>query len=175
MTGEPISPEQVEAYEASLRRRQLVNYEVAVSRVNLSPQEVAQLSAETARNLVQEMQLQAELQTKPRVQTTQSPSAVRMPPTAQLLREVQTVFPAVQGIQAGRLRSLLPDTSAAARADTLVSVLVQWRPTAVPNTVGRRRNQPDTPALPNAEERSRLYRFLQVRLRQDTLALGIRE
>ncbi|MBW3129289.1 MULTISPECIES: DUF389 domain-containing protein [Hymenobacter] len=154
-SGLNVVPRQVAQMEKRLRQRDLKNYQVEVSRVNISKEEVAQLSEEAARNLFQNMQLEAELTRAPTIRTTSSPASNPLPSAAQVLREVRAAFPRVAGLSVARPQTdIAPDTL---RADTLLTVAVAWQ-------------RPDT--VPTPAETQRLYQFLQARLQQDTLVLS---
>jgi len=154
-SGLNVVPRQVAQMEKRLRQQDLKNYRVEVSRVNISKEEVAQLSEDAARNLFQNMQLEAELARTPTIRTTSSPTSNPLPSAAQVLREVHAAFPRVAGLSLARPQAdIAPDTL---RADTLLTVAVAWQ-------------RPDT--VPTPAESQRLYQFLQVRLQQDTLLLS---
>jgi len=157
LSGAPISAAQIKQIERKLREEHLDNYRVAVSRVNMSKQEIAQLSQESARKLLESMQLQAELREPASLQTLAigGGAATGLPPAQQVLREVQSLFPAVKGLRMGRLNGITADSTN--HADTLATVAITW---ALPtDTVGK------------AATTRRLYSFLCTRLRQDSLEL----
>ena len=141
-SGKPLGDSLIGRINDQLRRSGLTGYQVRPHRVNLTRDEVNELSAEVSRQMYQQLQLD-ELRTQSGRQGSDSLSF------PQLNRELRIAFPFVDTVYHGWLT--IQDSTRA--LDTLPLVFYESK------------------RLPAPDQQARLYRYLTLRLQADTVAL----
>lgn len=143
-SGSQLSDSMQHAIDSALHTHRMPQYYIMPMRINLTKDEVSQLSAEMTRQMFQEMHID-EL----REQNLQTQQAVKKAAYAQVFNEVRIAFPQIDTLYNGWL-SL---ANSAKNIDTLP--IVFYKP---------RRNITRT-------QQQQLYDFLKVRLSRDTIVV----
>ena len=143
-SGAPLQDSLKKAIDSSLHKNKLAMYELKPMRVNLTKEEVSQLSAEMSRQMFQEMHLQE----------IKEESSLKMPaadtlPYTQVFKEAKVAFPFIDTLSNGWIT--VPDT--ANRVDTFPVVFYKS-----PRNLSRRQT-------------SQLYSYLITRFSKDTVVL----
>lgn len=141
-SGKPLNDSIKAAIDSSLKNHKMAKYHLQSMRVNMTKEEVNELSADVSRQMFQQLQLQqSEIEKKKHVADTLS--------YKQLKNEAKAAFLFVDTLYNGWLT--LPDTSASIY--TMPIVFYKSKRTV------------------SKSQRNQLYQFLKIRLQSDTLIL----
>jgi len=143
-SGNAINSEEIKSIDSSLQEAGLANYRLKVFRVNLTKDEISTLSAETAKQVMNEIQLQA-LKEKPQFDFEDSLKNAH----AFVGAELRIAFPYIDTVECGILMTLSKNNI----RDTLPAFLYKAR-----------RNL-------SADQKNQVYQYLLSRTNKDTIVL----
>lgn len=143
-SGRQLSDSLKRSIDSTLKRHEMKMCRLVSMRVNLTKEEVSELSAETAKQMFDEMHL-AEL----RQRDTVAKSSADTFSYTQVLKEVKIAFPFIDTLSNG----WMPFINANNNIDTLPIIFYQSR------------------KFPTKSQSGQLYNFLRIRLECDTLVL----
>jgi uncharacterized membrane protein len=143
-SGSQLSDSLKNSIDSTLHKHKMVTYHLVPMRINLTKNEVSQLSAEMTKQMFQEMHLE-EIKERSLVKQKSTDTLSY----AQLFDEIKIAFPFVDTLSNGWLT--LPD--AASKIDTLPAVFYKAHRSV------------------SKMQRNKLYEFLKVRLSQDTVVV----
>ncbi|MEO8713187.1 MAG: TIGR00341 family protein [Parafilimonas sp.] len=143
-SGHAISSGEVASIDSALKKSGLENYYLKVFRVNLTKDEISSLSAETAKQVMNEIQLQA-IKDKPLINFEDSLKMQSILPGA----ELKVAFPYIDTVTSGILMSL----SNTGIRDTLPIFLYKTKRSL------------------HTDQKDQLYQYLLTRTKKDTVVL----
>ncbi len=143
-SGRQLSDSLKKSIDSSLRMHNMKSYHLVSMRVNLTKEEVSELSAEMTKQMFQEMHLE-----EIRQMDTIDRKPVNTVSYSQILKEVKIAFPFVDTMSNGWI--MLPNANNG--IDTLPTIFYQ------------------TGKLTTKSQNSQLYNFLRARLARDTVVL----
>ncbi len=143
-SGMQLSDSLKKSIDSTLTKHKMKSYHLVSMRVNLTKEEVNELSAETAKQMFQEMHLE-----EIRQMDTVNKKLVDTVSYTQILKEVKIAFPFVDTMSNGWITLPNPNNN----IDTLPIIFYQTR------------------KVTSKSQNSQLYNFLRARLARDTVVL----
>ncbi|QEK52135.1 hypothetical protein FYC62_11165 [Pedobacter aquae] len=143
IAGKPVSEKEIASYDSLLKASGFDDLRIKLSRVNVSKEEIADMSREVAASMLNAINLKA---------ATPINNKDNVYATSDISKELAVLYPEASQISIGEMVNLRQSGNS---NDTLTHVIISWKKKT---------------SLSN-QEAKKLYAFLKLRLNKDTLII----